>query len=114
MLLPHDIGTHEISLFSQLYEKEWATLSRLTISTSEVNSTSEYYQRDFVTFLSHDHTKPYFLVAALMERFPNKVDNILTKDASSFQEVKNTSLNLHLAGGNGDSAHYMFSNKINK
>jgi hypothetical protein len=49
-----------------------------------------------------------------MERFPNEVDNILTKDVSSFQEVKNKFLNLHSASGNDDSAQYTFSNKKNK
>jgi hypothetical protein len=49
-----------------------------------------------------------------MEKFPNKVNNISTKDASSFQGVKNKFLNLHSASGNGDSAHHIFSNKKNK
>jgi hypothetical protein len=47
----------------------------------------------------------------LIEKFPNEVDNILTKDMSSFHEVKNKFLQLHLANSNGDSAHHMFSNK---
>jgi hypothetical protein len=67
-----------------------------------------------VTFLSHDHAIRNFLLASLMERFPNEVDNILTKDVSSFQEVKNKFLNLHSASGNDDSAQYTFSNKKNK
>jgi hypothetical protein len=49
-----------------------------------------------------------------MRRFPNEVDNISIKDASSFQEVKNKFVNLHSASGNGDSAHYTFGNKKNK
>jgi hypothetical protein len=48
-----------------------------------------------------------------MEKFLNKVDNILTKDTSSFQEVKNKFLNLYLAGLNGDFAHHTFGNKKN-
>jgi hypothetical protein len=49
-----------------------------------------------------------------MQKFPKEVDNISTKDASSFQEVKNKMLNLHSAGGNGDSAYDTFGNKTNK
>jgi hypothetical protein len=48
-----------------------------------------------------------------MERFPNEVDNISTKDVSSLQEVKNKFLNLHTASGNRDSARYTFCNKNN-
>jgi hypothetical protein len=48
-----------------------------------------------------------------MEKFPNEVDNISTKDASSFQEVKNKFFNLPSAGGNSDSAHHTFSKKKN-
>jgi hypothetical protein len=66
-----------------------------------------------VTFLSHYRAKRNFLLASLMERFPNEVDNISTKNTSSFQEVKNKFLHLHSAGGNGDSAHHMFANKKN-
>jgi hypothetical protein len=84
MLLPQDIGAHVISSFMQLYENEWATLYRLTKSISQVNSESEQYQRDFVIFLSDEHAKCNFLLASLMEKFPNEVDNILTKDTSSF------------------------------
>jgi hypothetical protein len=100
--------------FIQFYEKEWATLYRLTTSTSQVNFKSEQYQRDFATYLSHDHAKCHCLLASLMEKFPNEVDNISTKDASSFEEVKNKFLNLYSAGGNGDSAHHTFGNKKNK
>jgi hypothetical protein len=49
-----------------------------------------------------------------MEKVPNKVDNILTKDASSFQEVKKKILNLYSAGGNSDLAHHTFSSKKHK
>jgi hypothetical protein len=114
MLLHQDVSAHEISSFIQLYKKEWAILYRLTTSTSQVNSESEQYWRDFATFLSHDRAKHDFLLASLMEKFPNEVDNISTKDASSFQEVKNKFLNLHSASSNGDSAHHTFSNKKNK
>jgi hypothetical protein len=76
MLLPQDVGTYIISLFTQLYETECATLYRLTTSTSQVKSKSEQYRKDFVTFLSHDHAKLSFLLASLIEKFPNKVDNI--------------------------------------
>jgi hypothetical protein len=48
-----------------------------------------------------------------MEKFSTEVDNILTKDASSFPEVKNKFLNLYSADSNGDSAHHTFSNKKN-
>jgi hypothetical protein len=92
--LPQDVGAYEISSFIQLYEKEWATLYRLTISTSQVNSESEQYQRDFAIFLSHDYAKCNIFLDSLMEKFPNEVDNILTKDSSAFQEVKTTFLNL--------------------
>jgi hypothetical protein len=44
MLLHQDVSAHEISLFIQLYENEWATLYRLTTSTSQVNSESEQYR----------------------------------------------------------------------
>jgi hypothetical protein len=114
MFLHQDVSAHEISSYIQLYDDELATLYRLTTSTSKVNSESEEYQRDFATFLSHDRAIRDFLLASLMEKFPNKVDNILPKDASSFQEVKNKFLNLHSAGGNGDSAHHTFGNKKNK
>jgi hypothetical protein len=49
-----------------------------------------------------------------MEKFPNEVDNLSTKDTSSFEEVKNKFLNLYLAGSNSDSAHHTFNNKKNK
>jgi hypothetical protein len=84
MLLLHDGGAYEISSFIQLYEKEWATLYRLTTSTSQVNLESEQYQRDCATFLSYDRAIRDFLLASLMEKFPYKVDNISTKDTSSF------------------------------
>jgi hypothetical protein len=84
MLLHQDVNAYEISSFIQLYEKESATLYWLTTSTSQVNSESEQYRRDFVTFLSHERAKHDFLLASLMEIFPNEVDNILTKDVSSF------------------------------
>jgi hypothetical protein len=71
MLFHQDVSTHEISSFIQLYEKEWATLYRLTTSTSQVNFKSEQYQRDFATYLSHDHAKRHCLLASLMEKFPN-------------------------------------------
>jgi hypothetical protein len=108
------MSLHEISSFIQLYEKEWATLYRLTTSTSQVNSESEQYRRDFATFLSHDCVKCDFLLASLMETFPNEVDNISTKDTSSFQEVKNKFLNLHSASNNSDLAHHTFGNKKNQ
>jgi hypothetical protein len=41
LLLNQDISAHEITLFIQLYEKEWAILYRLTTSTSQDNSESE-------------------------------------------------------------------------
>jgi hypothetical protein len=87
---------------------------RLTTSTSQVNSESEQYRRDFATFLSHNRAKHDFILAFLMEKFLNNVDNISTKDASSFQEVKNKFLNLHSPGSNGDSAHHILSNKKHK
>jgi hypothetical protein len=114
ILFHQDVSAHEISSFIQLYEKEWVILYRLTTSTSQVNSQSEQYRRDFATFLSHDHAKRNFLLASLMEKFCNEVDNILSKDASSFQEVNNKFLNLYSAGTNGDLAHHMFGNKKNK
>jgi hypothetical protein len=105
--------TIEISSLIQLYETEWATLYRLSTSTSQVNFASEEYWRHCVTFLTHDCAQRDFLLATLMKKFPNKVVNNLTKDAAVFQEVKNTFLNLHSAGCNGDSAHYTFSNQKN-
>jgi hypothetical protein len=50
----------------------------------------------------------------MREKIPIKVNNILTKDASSFQDIKNKFLNLHSASGNGDSAYYIFGNKKHK
>jgi hypothetical protein len=114
MLLHQDVSAHKISLFIQLYEKEWATHYRLTILIIQVNSESEQYRRDFGTFLSHDRAKLDFLLASLMEKFPNEVDNILTKDAFSFQEVNNKFLNVYSAGGNVDLAHHTFGNKKTK
>jgi hypothetical protein len=114
MLLPHDVSVHKISLFIQLSDKELAILYRLTTSSSQVNSESKQYRRDFVIFLSYNCAKSNVFLASLMEKFPNEVDSILTKDAFSFQDIKNRFLNLHLAAGNGDSAHYMFGNKKNK
>jgi hypothetical protein len=64
--------------------------------------------------LSHYRAKRDFLLGSLIEKFPNEVDNISTKDASSFQEVKIKFLNLQSAGGNSDSAHHTFRNKKNK
>jgi hypothetical protein len=114
MLLHQDISAHEISSFIQLYKKKWVTLYRLTTSISQVNSESDQYRRGFATFLSHNRTKHDFFLAFLKEKFPNVVDNILTKDVSSFQEIKNKFINLYSAGGNGDSAHHTFSNKNNQ
>jgi hypothetical protein len=48
-----------------------------------------------------------------METFPHEVDNIFTKDFSSFYEVKNKCLNLHSAASNGDSSLYTFGNTKN-
>jgi hypothetical protein len=50
----------------------------------------------------------------LIEKFPNQVNNLSSKDASSFQEVKNTFLNLCSASGNGNLAYHIFGNKKNK
>jgi hypothetical protein len=72
MFLHQDVSTHEVFVLIQLYEKEWATFYRLTTLTSQVNSESEQYRRNFGTFLSHDHTKHDFLLPSLMERFPNE------------------------------------------
>jgi hypothetical protein len=88
ILLHQDVSAHEISSFIPLYEKECATLHRLTTSTSQVNFESEQYRRDFAIFLSHDHAKLDFLLTSLIVKFLNEVDNISTKDISSFQEVK--------------------------
>jgi hypothetical protein len=82
VLLPQDVGTYEISSINQLYKKEWATLYRLTTSTSQVSFESEQNQKDFVIFLSPNHAKHDFFLASLIEKFPIKVDNILTKDTS--------------------------------
>jgi hypothetical protein len=114
MLFYQDVSAHEIASSIQLYEKEWATFYRLTTSTSQVNSESEHYQRDLATFLSPNHSKRDFILTSFMEKFPNEVHIISTKDASSFQEDKNKFLNLHSATGNGDSAHHTFHNKKNK
>jgi thiosulfate reductase cytochrome b subunit len=84
MLLHQDVSAHEISSFIQLFKKEWAILYRLTTSTSQVNSESQHYRRDFATFLSHDRANRDFFLASLMEKFSNKIDNILTKNGSSF------------------------------
>jgi hypothetical protein len=67
-----------------------------------------------VTFLSHDQAKGNLFLASLMEKFPNDVNDILTKDASSFHEVKNNLLNLYLASGNGESVHLHSAIKILK
>jgi hypothetical protein len=65
-------------------------------------------------FLSHDQTSCDFVLASLLEKFFNEVDNISTKDDSSFQEVKHKILNLHLAIGNGDFAHRTIRKMKNK
>jgi hypothetical protein len=84
MLLSQEVSAHEISSFIQLYEKEWVTLYGLTTSTNQLNCEPKQYWRKFEIFLSYDHAKPNFLRTSLMDRFPNEVDNIFTKDASSF------------------------------
>jgi hypothetical protein len=104
----------KITLYIQLYENEWATLYRLTILTSQVKSESRQFWSDFATFLSREHAKCDFFLACVMEKFSNKVNNILTKDTSSFQEVKKKFLNVHSGGSNGDSAQHTFGNKKNK
>jgi hypothetical protein len=83
LLLPQDSREHEISSFIQLYEKEWATLYRLTTSISQVNAESEQYCRDLGIFLSPNCAEPDFLLPSFMEKFPNEVDNLSTKDPSS-------------------------------
>jgi hypothetical protein len=114
MLLPHIVNAYEISSFIQIYEKAWATRHRLTTLSSQVYSESDQYRKDFAIFLSYNYAKPDIFLTSLMERFPNEVDNILTQDASTFQEIKTKFLNLHLAGCNGDLAHYTFRNKKTK
>jgi hypothetical protein len=66
MLLYQDVSSYDNSSFTHLYEKEWATLYRLTISTSEVNSETEQYWKDFAIFLSHDLATRNFLLPSLM------------------------------------------------
>jgi hypothetical protein len=84
MLMPQDVGTYKISWVIQLYEKNWATLFRVTTSIIQVNFESEEYRKDFARFLSRNCLKCDFHLASLIDMFPNKVDNISTTDASSF------------------------------
>jgi hypothetical protein len=90
-----DVATSDISAFSQQFEKEWALLVGLTASSNQSTNESRQYRKDFETFLLHDMAKRDFLLASLLDRYPNEVDNILTKDVSTFQEVKNKFPNLH-------------------
>jgi hypothetical protein len=110
MLLHQDVSAYEISLFIQLYETEWATLYRLSTSTSQVNSKSEQYRIDFATLVSYDLTNWDFLLASMMEKCLNEVDNISTKDTSSFEDVNHKCLNLHSASRNADLASHTFGN----
>jgi hypothetical protein len=89
-------------------------LYRLSISITQVNSKSEQYWKDFVIFLTQDCATHDFLIASLMEKFYNKVNNISTKVAFALQDVKNKFLNLPLASANGEWAHHMFGNAKNK
>jgi hypothetical protein len=84
MLLHQDISAHEISSLLSLYKKECGILYRLTISPGQVKSETEQYLGNFATFLIHDRAKRDFLLATVMEKFPNDVDNISTTLASSF------------------------------
>jgi hypothetical protein len=111
ILLPQDDTAYKNLLYIQLYQIACATLYRLTIITSIVKYKSELYQNDSATLFSYDYVNGNFLLASVIEKFPNKVNNISTKDASSFQEVKKKFLNLHSASGKGESAHHMFGNK---
>jgi hypothetical protein len=113
ILLPQDIGAYEISSFIQVYEKESATLDRLTTSISQVNCESEQDQKAFLTFLKDNRSTRDVFLASLIEKCPNKVNNISPKDAFSVHEVKSKFLNLLSAGSNGDSAHHIFANKKN-
>jgi hypothetical protein len=54
------------------------------------------------------------LLISLIEKFHNEVDNLSTKDALPYHEVKQKFLNLYLVTGNGDLAHYTFGYKKNK
>jgi hypothetical protein len=92
-----DAASSDISAFIQQFEKELAVLVRLTASSNQSTNKSRQYCKDFETFLLHDRAKRDFLLASLLDRYPNEVDNISTKDISTFQEVKNKFLNLHSA-----------------
>jgi hypothetical protein len=94
----------DISAFIQQFQKEWALLVWLTASSNQSTNESCQYRKDFETFLLHDSAKRDFLLASLLDRYPNEFDNISTKDVSTFQEVKNTFLNLHSATTSSESA----------
>jgi hypothetical protein len=98
------VAGSDISAFIQQFEKEWARLVQSTASSNESTNESLQYSKDFETFLLHDRAKRNFLLASLLDRYPNQVDNISTKDVLTFQEVKNKFLNLYSTTTSSESA----------
>jgi hypothetical protein len=99
-----DAAGSDLSAFIQQFEKEWALLVRLTASSNQSTNESRQYCKDFETFLVYNRAKRDFLLASLLDRYPNEVDNLSTTDVSTFQEVKNKFLNLHSATTSSESA----------
>jgi hypothetical protein len=52
-----------------------------------------------------------FLLTFLIEKFPNNIDYISRKHASSYPKIKHKIFNLYSANGNADFAPHIFSNK---
>jgi hypothetical protein len=98
-----DAAGSDISAFIQQFEKEWALLVWMTASSIQLTDESRQYRKDFETFLVYDRANRDFLLASLLDRYPNEIDNISTEDVSTSQEVKNTFLNLHSSTTSSES-----------
>jgi hypothetical protein len=79
----------------------------------QVDSESEKYLPDFARFLGYNRVQYIFLLPFLVEQYPTKVDDIWTKNVSTFPEVKIIFSNLPSGATNGDSALHIFTNEKN-
>ena len=75
--------TRPIHEFIDLFETEWERLYAQSAS-GPANS----YRQALRTFLAFDEAKRDFLLAALIQFYPNPVDNLSTKDNLTYAELK--------------------------
>jgi len=74
--------TQFINEFVDKFETEWERLHQLT------GSAGSPHRRSLRQFLDYDESKRDFLLTALVQHYPNPIDNLCTKDNLTYVELK--------------------------